>query len=69
MGAESAIGTPIASAADVRIVLPCYVNLHPDFAHSIVKVFPTQYDVFVNGGLGPQELQQMLQEIKLYGKQ
>lgn len=53
MGAESAIGTPIASAADVRIVLPCYVNLHPDFAHSIVKVFPTQYDVFVNGGLGP----------------
>lgn len=53
MGAESIVGTPIGSAADVRIVLPCYVNLHPDFGNSIVKVFPTQYDNFVNSGLGP----------------
>ena len=54
MGAESIAGTQgIGSLADIRIVLPCYVNLHVDFTNSIVKVFPSQYDAFVNNGLGP----------------
>jgi len=56
MGAESIVGTQgIGSKADVRIVLPCYVTLHGDYTNSIVNIFPSQYDVFVNNGSGPNQ--------------
>jgi hypothetical protein len=56
MGAESIVGTPgIGSAANIRIVLPCYVTLHSDYTTSIASIFPQQYDAFVRDGAGPAQ--------------
>ena len=56
MGAESIAGTQgIGSAANIRIVLPCYVTLHSDYTSSIASIFPQQYDAFVGNGQGPSQ--------------
>ena len=66
MGAESIVGTQgIASKADVRIVLPCYVTLHSDYTNSIASIFPSQYDAFVRNGLGPNQINSATQTREL----